>query len=86
VLLALPISDSRMVVGRRVGNPGVPGLTCESAHAVSSCPTNDQSAGAQELSRHPTGAAVAGLTFPSFTRGRGPQDPPAQRVRATPQP
>jgi hypothetical protein len=52
VLLALPITDSRMVVVVGSGALG-PGLTCESADAVSSCPTNDQSAGAQGLSRRP---------------------------------
>ncbi len=40
----------RVVVGSGVLGPG---LTCESADAVSSCPTNDPSAGAQELSRRP---------------------------------
>lgn len=52
VLLALPITDSSMVVVGGSGTLG-PGVTCESADAVSSCPTNDQSAGTQELPRHP---------------------------------
>lgn len=52
VLLALPITASPMVVVVGSGVLG-PGLTCESADAVLSCPTNDLSAGAQELSRHP---------------------------------
>ena len=41
-----PASPILTEYGRRVGSPG-PGLTCESADALSGCPANDSSAGSQ---------------------------------------
>ena len=55
--------------GRRVGGLG-PGLTCESADALSGCPANDSSAGSQVFMA-PTGGAVP--ICPSCARGRGSQ-------------
>ena len=55
--------------GRRVGGLG-PGLTCESADALSGCPANDSSAGSQ-VYLAPTGGAVP--ICPSCARGRGSQ-------------
>jgi hypothetical protein len=54
---------------RRVGGLG-PGLTSESADALSGCPANDSSAGSQVFVA-PTGGAVP--ICPSCARGRGSQ-------------
>src|SRR5437660_1156608 len=54
--------------GRRVGSLG-PGLTSESADALSGCPANDSSAGSQVSGTH----RRAGLICPSCARGRGSQ-------------
>jgi hypothetical protein len=55
--------------GRRVGGLG-PGLTSESADALSGCPANDSSAGSQVYPA-PAGGAVP--VCPSCARGRGSQ-------------
>jgi hypothetical protein len=73
-----PASPGLTRCGRRVRVLG-PGLTSESADAVSGCLANDLSAGPQFLV--PTGGA--GLICPSWTRGRGSQVS-GQRVRAIP--
>ena len=64
--------------GRRVGGLG-PGLTSESADALSGCPSIDSSAGSQVSGTH----RRAGLICPSCARGRGHRSD-GQRVRATP--
>src|SRR5580693_3854662 len=64
-----PASPILTEYGRRVGGLG-PGLTSESADALSGCPANDSSAGSQVFVA-PTGGAV--LICPSCARGRGSQ-------------
>ena len=65
--------------GRRVGGLG-PGLTSESADALSGCPANDSSAGSQVFLA-PTGGAVRSARP---VQEAGVHRPGGQRVRATP--
>jgi hypothetical protein len=65
--------------GRRVGGLG-PGLTSESADALSGCPANDSSAGSQVLWHPP--AVPSRSARP--VQEAGVHRPGRQRVRATP--
>ena len=66
---------------RRVGGLG-PGLTCESADALSGCPANDSSAGSQVIWHPP--AVPSRSARP--VQEAGVHRPGGQRVRAIPQP
>jgi hypothetical protein len=68
--------------GRRVGGLG-PGLTCESADALSGCPSNDSSAGSQVLCGTRRRCRP---DLPVLCKRAGFTRSGCQRVRAIPQP
>ena len=80
-MLPGPASPILTEYGRRVGGLG-PGLTCESADALSGCPANDSSAGSQ-VYLAPTGVPSRSARP---VQEAGVLKVSGQRVRAIPQP